>query len=606
MASSTEYAQQYQQALKAYFQGEYDKAAGIIDHLAHDHPDDPSYCLLRGHVYCGLQQYDVAREQYQRVLGLTSDPQFVENANSGLANLDQFSDSADYGSLDPGATEEMGFQDGYPSADPLGLDPQGGSDDWQMGEAANPFDVADLGIAGDDPLVYDSGAGSQDFASPFVDPFGENSYGSENGESFSEAVDPFATYTDDLAGTNGSQNYFSMDDQNGYGEANYGAVDNHFEDQYTTEPQSYGAIDENGLSDEYGNAMSGGYSSPGPASTNHGNPTYGGNNRRTNEEETLFMNQPADTAGSSRYPEVGGGMGMYTQDDQTFVSSNSWDGFSLENDFNPPNTAEDTYSSNNGPSTGGTPTAGTAGPSTADFLDEFDDFDDLGSLPVDFDLSESSAGFTSPSIGSATGFGTKSKMPSEDGGGGFSSGSDRSTIRDDEVFSITTTEQLPDFVPAQHRSLEPTATVEQGPMAFFENASLNSKRWMTALAAGIASLLAVGVVTFGSSSLLSKDQPDIVPKLRLTGLAMAGVSGLASFIAVLSLGHITVKQIKRSTDDLQSQFNAVCQNNLDTRATVYSEDEFGQLAMGFNNMARVILTTTSEAQRKAEEQEQAK
>jgi twitching motility protein PilJ len=33
-----------------------------------------------------------------------------------------------------------------------------------------------------------------------------------------------------------------------------------------------------------------------------------------------------------------------------------------------------------------------------DFLDEFGEFDDLGSLP-DFELSDSSAGFTAPSVG---------------------------------------------------------------------------------------------------------------------------------------------------------------------------------------------------------------
>ena len=45
---------------------------------------------------------------------------------------------------------------------------------------------------------------------------------------------------------------------------------------------------------------------------------------------------------------------------------------------------------------------------------------------------------------------------------------------------------------------------------------------------------------------------------------------------------------------------------MNVKATVYSEDEFGQLAVGFNQMARTILTTTSEAQRRAEETEQAR
>jgi twitching motility protein PilJ len=87
---------------------------------------------------------------------------------------------------------------------------------------------------------------------------------------------------------------------------------------------------------------------------------------------------------------------------------------------------------------------------------------------------------------------------------------------------------------------------------------------------------------------------------------MALAAGLASFGTTFALGRITTKQIQRSTTDLQTQFDAVSQGNLNANATVYSEDEFGQLATGFNQMARVILTTTSEAQRKAEEQEQAK
>ncbi|HEY9711033.1 MAG TPA: HAMP domain-containing methyl-accepting chemotaxis protein, partial [Oculatellaceae cyanobacterium] len=91
-----------------------------------------------------------------------------------------------------------------------------------------------------------------------------------------------------------------------------------------------------------------------------------------------------------------------------------------------------------------------------------------------------------------------------------------------------------------------------------------------------------------------------------TGWAMTLAAGVASFGTTLVLGKIATKQIKRSTTDLQQQFDSVCQGNFSACATVYSEDEFGQLATGFNQMARVILTTTSEAQRKAEEQEQAK
>jgi twitching motility protein PilJ len=90
MGSSTGYAQEYQQAERAYMLGSYDEAASIIDRLAESYPSDPNVCLLRGHIYCyGLQRYDVAREQYQAVLGLTDDAEYINYANNGLAYAEQ-------------------------------------------------------------------------------------------------------------------------------------------------------------------------------------------------------------------------------------------------------------------------------------------------------------------------------------------------------------------------------------------------------------------------------------------------------------------------------------------------------------------------------------
>ncbi len=178
-------------------------------------------------------------------------------------------------------------------------------------------------------------------------------------------------------------------------------------------------------------------------------------------------------------------------------------------------------------------------------------------------------------------------------------------------------------------TMEPAPTVEQGGLAFLENAPLERKQLYTAIAAGIFSAAAVAIVSFFSAlnannvstsgtpglEKLSPDQrqlvdkavtDSIIDKLRFAGPAMAIVGGLSGGLAAFALGQFTAKKIRRSTDNLQAQFNSVSQGNLNARATVYAEDEFGQLATGFNQMARVILTTTSEAQRKAEEQEQAK
>ncbi|MCU0721162.1 MAG: HAMP domain-containing protein, partial [Pirellula sp.] len=138
--------------------------------------------------------------------------------------------------------------------------------------------------------------------------------------------------------------------------------------------------------------------------------------------------------------------------------------------------------------------------------------------------------------------------------------------------------------------------VEQGWTAPLENAPLASKKWIVGLVTGTISMLSVAGISMLTASNVSP----------LNRLAMSGTAGVASFGSALALTSIATRQAKRTTSDLQAQFDAVSQGNLNVRATVYSEDEFGRLATGFNQMARVILTTTSEAQRKAEEQEQAK
>ncbi|MEL7245652.1 MAG: methyl-accepting chemotaxis protein, partial [Cyanobacteria bacterium J06573_2] len=94
--------------------------------------------------------------------------------------------------------------------------------------------------------------------------------------------------------------------------------------------------------------------------------------------------------------------------------------------------------------------------------------------------------------------------------------------------------------------------------------------------------------------------------IRNTGWMMALAAGVTGFVTTGAMGHLTLKQVRRTTKDLENQFNSVRKGNLSAQATVYSEDEFGQLAAGFNEMARVIFTTTHEATRKAQEQEEAK
>ena len=120
---------------------------------------------------------------------------------------------------------------------------------------------------------------------------------------------------------------------------------------------------------------------------------------------------------------------------------------------------------------------------------------------------------------------------------------------------------------------------------------------------GLVSAVAVAAVSFGSSLL---SPPEGRAAVRNTGWAMTAAAGIAGFATTQLLGRQTTKQIKRTTMDLKSQFESMQKGNLNAQATVSSEDEFGKLASSFNNMVHVISRTMTEAQGKAEEQEQAK
>ena len=152
-------------------------------------------------------------------------------------------------------------------------------------------------------------------------------------------------------------------------------------------------------------------------------------------------------------------------------------------------------------------------------------------------------------------------------------------------------------IAAPESDIEPAVEVKQGAFAGFVNSPIQKKLFITALYTGLVSAIAVGIVTKGNL----KEQVKILP-LGLISL----VAGTTSFSTAMIFGSLISKQVQQATNNLQSQFDDVYQGNLNAKATVYSGDEFGKLATGFNRMTRVILTTTQEAQRRAEETEQAK
>ncbi|MBW4521243.1 MAG: HAMP domain-containing protein [Scytolyngbya sp. HA4215-MV1] len=616
MASGTDYAQEYQQAEKAYMQGRYEEAAAIVDRLVEEYSKDPSARLLRGHIYCyGLQQYDVAREQYEAVLELTSDPDFVDYANTGLDYTKQFSgtDISTGGSHSAGLANEPDYERSSSftenNADNLNF-PENFPEDLDFGNANN--------FSGEQQTSF------QDYQS-LDTPFENNEYSLQSGSAIDFANsgqpdDPFAfqdsSFSDQAFGETIPGGFPTTSSQNPATDDFSSSLDN-FNDVFA----SPDLTDEAASDYESFLAPEDAFSNNSPAEGANHYPTSGYNaGRYVSEDETLFMGgggglEDSNPSIGGRYPDLGqfAGGSQYEQDEHTFVSQPE-QGYGIQDSFDMDSFDQDAFSSGGAVGQNSGSSSEFRDRSSVDFLDEdeFEQFDDLGNLS-DFDLSESSAGFTSPSVTSGfglsdSGIGGSNGFPSDLAANDFSDLGDRSTLRDDEVFSLSSTsEQVPTFATLDSPNIEPTATVEQDWLAPLENAPLTTKPTYVAISAGVVAAIAASVVTFLAAGNASKqDKPELVSELRLTGAVSALVAGAAGGLTALAVGQTAAKRIKRTTDDLQAQFDAVSRGNLSARASVYSEDEFGRLATGFNQMARVILTTTSEAQRKAEEQEQAK
>jgi len=239
-------------------------------------------------------------------------------------------------------------------------------------------------------------------------------------------------------------------------------------------------------------------------------------------------------------------------------------------------------------------------------LDEFDDFYDAGSVP-DFDIPEDNSSFLtrgSNNFGNST-----SGLMGATGSNLNFDNSDGSAIRDDEIFSMSgpADSSVPTFVSHDVELIETLVTVEQGGLAFLENAPLFTKQLYTAIGTGLVSLVAVAFVTnIASYQALRQGKPEAVQYLRQTGWVMTAAAGFTSFITSWGIGQLIADQVRRSSDNLQAQFDAVSQGNLDARSTIYSEDEFGKMAAKFNHMVKVMQATISEARHKSDEQEQAK
>lgn len=631
MASGIDYAQTYQAAERAYMQGSYEQAADLIEQLAENYPSDPNVLLLKGHIYCyGLSAYDVARTQYKSVLNLTSDPEFVNYANNGLTYAEQMDvgqiqadgngsmdeitadglfDSIElYGDMGDDADDlSAGLDLSFEEADGDSVQPSSATTDPPPdldGEEPNilvgddGYDLATAAMA--DPFNatadYESTSGDQDAgAAGDDDPFsigdiGDLSVGGDIGNA--ELLDPFADSSLEGLIESSEEDEITLD--SAVREESAPVVQelsqfdqDDFDDAFPSEGGTEEGFADFPDVDDFLETGSG---------SGIDNPDIELGPLEDPEDKTLFMMEPE--AGVQSSGPIGGGefeastlSGIESTPDELIDDENGEQTFPAGDQTFPGVDTMEGLESQQG---------------DIDFLDEFDEFDDLGSLP-DFDLSEGSTELTEPSVGSE---GIFSEDPESRGGSGFSlvEDDDQAIIGDDDIFSIETADQLPSFTQGEESPVVVPERADDSPLSTLTNAPLGTKRWIMAGAAGLASMVAVAGVNLATLGRLPDDTSSESRNLiaRVYPAAMAGAAGIASLCTVLGLGFLIDRESKRSIDNLRQQFDLVSQGDLNARATAYSSDDLGQLATGFNQMARVILTTTSEAQRKAQEQEQAK
>jgi len=628
----------YDQARIAYEQQNYDLAAVLIDKLVENSPDDPNSHLLKGHIYYMLQQYDVATYEYKNVLHLTDDQEVVSLVNSCLENIYQYTqtfgdDKSSEASPDNQITDEesvdlgmMGdlnsnsfgmnsFEEYEPQLDSLEHNPFA-SHSESMDFDSNSLDLS--GDMSDDPFALSTESLSDDSISDQLElpPFWQEEISSihnsietssnlaNGGSVTSDEADSYSPFAETKLSVDYDPEYPTeilleediddlIDDnlgdlsppisQDRYFESNEQAINNNIENNWQDSLEDDLSLDNQ---DSWVNEISEEITSVAGTVLNHQQPvsaslkdnsvpSTGQFNFNSSSEKNNFDDDSFDL---DAFESAFGGENEDDLSSQTFLASQ---------DISPIS-------------------SGDSNKNNIEFLNDFDEFDDLGDIPG-FELTEDGnfgdGGMLSESLdsrgNSLNQFVDDSSDDQEDHGYG-----DRS-YRDEELFTITgAQEALPVFTQSDaSKSIEPNVAFEQGLFGLFENAPLDKKPWWVAGSVGLVSIFAVALTSAVAISMSPAQQRESV---RNTGLLMALAAGATSAATAGFMGNLSLKQIRRTTKDLQNQFDSVRQGNLNVEATVYSEDEFGYLATSFNDMARVIFTTTNEAQRKAIEMEEAK
>jgi twitching motility protein PilJ len=613
-ASIDEYLEKYHQASTAYAEHKYDVAASLVDQVVQHIPDEPNFHLLRGHIYYVLQKFDIATAEYEKVIELTDDFEIIGMAQNGLDNISQYQQTIAEQSINVDTNESMDLGAfAFKESEESELEDLGSIENFDN----NSLDLNSLdeSVVSTDELSLDN---------PFETPIDSISF-----EKNTESIESIPSFSDNpFALDIEQQEQENLDSQSGQAELELPLFWQ--EDSADTTP-----LDSTDLLSESPTNLESPFAEFDTTNSFIGQASVTEFLMESSQPEST---QDEESGKTSKGEFTNGAIPLESFSDESLDNiahpeSNNWlqeiasqeeilesptssnSGFIMKSPSSPNPIQEEinnfdvdeSFDFEAFESAFGTETASIdeetsavfskeSSKSNIEFLDDFDEFDDLGNIPG-FDLAEADSSFsdvmlsTSPDISNVPSS-KAAEVPHD------------TSERDEELFTITgSQEAVPIFSQSDAPKVEANVSVEQGWLAPLENASLDEKPWLVAGTVGIFSALVVAAVSFGATNIAAPEQRESV---RNTGWAMSLAAGLTGFATAGFMGSITLKQIRRTTKDLQAQFDAVRHGSLNVQATVFSQDELGKLSAGFNEMARVIFTTTNEAQRKADEQEEAK
>ncbi|MEO0835861.1 MAG: methyl-accepting chemotaxis protein, partial [Cyanobacteria bacterium J06642_3] len=551
------------QAEKAYLESNFAQAAEIIDHLADEFPNDPNVLLLRGHIYCyGFQNYDLAKHQYESVLNLSDERDLIDFARSGIEQLEQLQQQEDLEVNEQGLESTDMFDDqALEVEDSIDIDfpdeaaYEEGFENDNNDYGSEPNYDAELEGTVHQMSELEADSGSIISSSSHLSSNGDGGVSQTESEieiiSDSGLDHSFVPTVEDSLGSPFSETYENSEDSASIGdESEFEDPFAEFESESTFVPETVTNLPE---------------SEPISVHTT-----------------STFMVDAEEDADFPEYTEsdftVSQTEHEYDDSSELEIDTVLTEPLFMENDEN--YNMEDISEQEN-----------------LDYQDEleFDEIDssffdleeleqglpDTGLFNVAEDNSSASLNVTPDLVDESQSF-----EPDEIA---------ISDVNPNTTTSVTTVKE------------EPQIEVQQGTWSNFINAPIQKKQFITAGVTGLVSAIAVlGIGIIGSNLATRQNPQRTLGEGVQNSLLLALVAGLSSAGTAAALGSITARHVTKASRDLQNQFDDVYQGNLNAKATVYSQDEFGQLAADFNRMTRVILTTTQEAQRRAEETEQAK